>query len=116
LPKKSVEVLDVCFDKNPNKPSNILNQIRDQLAPQLSKKQLNNYKYRNNRKHLGHSSATLQEIIQWCEEKSEVREDPDEVFCGGFEYKGHKPKIFVFFPGHKYTIWAPIMIAHTICR
>ena len=29
-------------------------------------------------------------------------------------FKGHQPKIFVFFPGHKYTIWAPIMIAQAI--
>ena len=42
LPKKAVEFVDVCFDKNQNKTSEILNQIRDQLAPQLSKKQLNN--------------------------------------------------------------------------
>jgi hypothetical protein len=83
LPKKAADVVDVCFDKNQNKPSDILNQIRDQLVPQLSKKKLNYYKYRNNRKKLGHSSATLQEIIQWCEEKSEPQE-PDEVFC---EYK-----------------------------
>jgi hypothetical protein len=67
------------FGKNQNKPREILNQIRDQLAPQLSKKQLNNYKYRNNRKHLGHLSATLQEIIQWCEEKSEP-EEPETFF------------------------------------
>ena len=32
-----------------------------------------------------------------------------------FTDKGHQPKIFVFLPGHKYTIWAPIMIAHAIC-
>ena len=91
LPKKAVEVVDVCFDKNQNKPSEILNQKRDQLAPQLSKKQFNNYKYRNTRKHLGHSSsAAFQEIIQWCEEKSEV---PDEVFCGGFEHKLKKKAV-----------------------
>ena len=53
LPKKAVEeVVDVCFDKNKNKPREILKQIRDQLAPQLSKKQLNNYKNRNTRKHI----------------------------------------------------------------
>jgi hypothetical protein len=51
---------------------------------------LNNFKYRNTRKHLGHSSVTLREIIQWCEEKSEVPEDPDEVSCGGFKYKFKK--------------------------
>jgi hypothetical protein len=42
------------LSKNQNKPSETLNQIRDQLAPLLSKKQLNNYKYRNNRKYLAH--------------------------------------------------------------
>ena len=63
LPPK---VVNECFDKNQNKPGEILNQIRSQQAPQLIKKQLNNYKYRNTRKRLGHSAATLQEIIKWC--------------------------------------------------
>ena len=69
MPVEAVEVVNDCFDKNQNKPSEILNQIQDQLAHQLSKKDLNNYKYRNTRKNLGHSAATLQEIIQRCEDK-----------------------------------------------
>jgi hypothetical protein len=47
---------------------------------------LNNFEYRKTRKRLGHLSATLQELIQWCEEESEP-EDPDEVFVAGLNIK-----------------------------
>ena len=52
----------------------------------MSNNQLYNLKARTTQQTLGHSATTLQEVIEWAEANRSLPSDPDEIFCGAFEY------------------------------
>lgn len=56
------------------------------MLPQITKKQLNNLKSRLKTKDIGKSDSNLSNIIEWCEERSAIPDEEDEVFCGGIDY------------------------------
>lgn len=62
----------------------ILEKIRNQNLPQLTLKQLNNFKATLNNK--SKSKAGLNELIEWAENHSKIPDDLDEVFVAGFDY------------------------------
>ena len=56
-----------------------------------------NLKYRQTTKRLGHSSVSIQELIDWCNEYSSLPEDLDEVFCGEFKFKFNSQNDIIYF-------------------
>ena len=55
------------------------------MLPQITAKQLNNYKATLNSK--AKSKSVLNELIEWCENHSQITEDDDTVFVGDYYYK-----------------------------
>ena len=65
--------------------------------------QLNNLKARVRTKCNGKTQNNINEIISWSEARTEIPDDPDQVFCGGIDYaidednKDQLVKLRVFF-------------------
>ena len=55
------------------------------MLPQITAKQLNNYKATQNSK--AKSKSGLNELIEWCENHSQITEDDDTVFVGDYDYE-----------------------------
>ena len=64
-----------------------MRKLRKKQQPEIHKTQLNNLKMRLKEKALGSSNGKISDLKNWCNERSEIPDNDDEVFCGGFEYK-----------------------------
>jgi hypothetical protein len=64
----------------------IMKKIRDQLLPQITTRQLNNLKAALHNKAVK-SKSGLNELIEWCENHSEIPENDDDVFVGDYDYE-----------------------------
>jgi len=60
-----------------------MKKIRDQLLPQITITQLNNYKSTLKKK----TKSGLNELLLWCENHSEIPVEEDVVFVGDFDYE-----------------------------
>ena len=73
------------YDRLKLKPKAILVQLRKDGLKQPTTSQLNNFLSYHRGKTLGTTGVTLHQLQQWANERSEVPDDDDEVFCGKFE-------------------------------
>jgi hypothetical protein len=64
----------------------IMKKIRDQFLPQITTRQLNNLKSALHNKAVK-SKSGLNELIEWCENHSEIPENDDDVFVGDYDYE-----------------------------
>ena len=87
LPPKSVAHIKKLFAEKFRYSNNeIINSLRRNNCPQLTKTQINNLKQRIKQEKLGKSNCCVHEIKEWCEKNSDIPCDDDQVFCGGFSY------------------------------
>ena len=75
-----------CLEDGVDSNQKILNKINQNNLPQITKKQLNNLKSRFKANKYGKSQSTLSSIIEWCEQRKNIPNDDDEVFCGDYKY------------------------------
>jgi hypothetical protein len=87
LPSESVEIVKQCFKNNIKSTKMIINQLKQQQLPQLTSKQIANLKARIKENELGKTKVELYDLVDWCNERLQIPEDEDEVFCGDIHYK-----------------------------
>ena len=63
-----------------------MKKIRDQFLPQITTKQLNNFKAALHNKAVK-SKSGLNELIECCEKHSEIPENEDDVLVGDYDYE-----------------------------
>lgn len=87
LPAKSVAHIKKLFEEKFRYSNNeIINSLRRNNCPQLTKTQINNLKQRLKRKKIGKSNCCVYEIKEWCEKNMDIPYDDDQIFCGGFSF------------------------------
>jgi hypothetical protein len=98
-------------------------RMSDTDAPMCT---LIDFKPLQKRENVGSGPAAIKKSYEAILDETKIFQDDRYFFLMSFIFyrsrfvlfaKGHQPKIFCFFfPGINFTIWAPIMIAQTICN
>jgi hypothetical protein len=87
LPPQSVEIVKQCINDNIKSTKMIINKLKKLQLPQLKEHQINNLKSRLKENNLGKTKVDLNDLVEWCNNRLETPENPDEVFCGGIYYE-----------------------------